>query len=1095
MECPVCGETSHERIRVCPACGAPLPVRCPECQAVNARGASFCVQCGARLSDATETSPNAASEPERRQLSVVFCDLVDSTPLSGRLDPEDLVEVIRAYQSRVAGAIAHFGGYIARYVGDGVLSYFGWPESQEADPERTVSAALAIVAAVTEEPIRGERLRVRVGIATGVVVVGESIGSDPALPQTAVGETPNRAARLQEIADPNCIVIDEVTRKQIGDLFVVSDLGECAVRGFPVPLRVWRVLGARAVDDRFAALHTTRLLPLVNRERELAILLCRWRRAAAGHEQLVLLSGEPGIGKSRLVVELRARLRDEPHASLRYFCSPHYQASPLHPIIARLEHDAGFVRSDGPREKLRKLETVLLPAGASAEDIELIADLLGVPASEPYQIVNLNPQPKKQKTFDALTRWVIAAASQAPLLLVAEDLHWADPSSLELLDRFVNFVTDLPILLIFSYRPEFVPPWIEHTRATHISLNRLSQHDAKQLATAVTSGNTLVPTLLDRIVTRSEGIPLFIEELTKSVLENSGNDGGWPLSLSVPVTLQSLLTARLDKQPAAKRVAQIGATIGREFSQSLIAAVARIPDEELMLGLEELVDSGLASRHGEPANTHYVFKHALVQEAIYDSLLRRRRADMHARIVAAAESDLSLGVVEPGLLGYHCAQAGSLAKAASYYRIAGGHSAERAAAAETITYLERGLQFVENLREGADRHRLEAELLIALGRILMATKGPNNPQADMAFRRAVEVCRKLGSPENLARALYSRGIIAETRAELDAGQAIGEELRALAVDSGDAGIAIAAHVRLGVIGYYRGNFVAAGDHFEKALALCATGERALRDSAIASDPHVAEAYLSATLAHLGYIEQAITHGKSAVNGAQMSGSLSPAYALVLSVWSRTLELLRDDAQCGSCAALLVTLCREQGFSLLLGIGLCQLGWATATQGGVSKGLSLLSDGVASLTALGAKMRLEVASYLMSDVLVLLGRHGEALTMLEQVLEFSRQTEACWLVAELHRKKGELLLACAETNSAWAEQEFRQAIDIARSQSAKLFELRAATNLARLWSVQGRRAAAQTLLQPVHAWFTERPEIPDVRESRALLATLDAASQL
>jgi tetratricopeptide (TPR) repeat protein len=450
-------------------------------------------------------------------------------------------------------------------------------------------------------------------------------------------------------------------------------------------------------------------------------------------------------------------------------------------------------------------------------------------------------------------------------------------------------------------------------------------------------------------------------------------------------------------------------------------------------------------------------------------------------------------VTEPGLLGHHCAQAGLLAKAASYYRIAGGRSAERAAVAETRTYLERGLHFAGNLPDGPDRHHLEAELQIALGRILMATKGPTDAEAGMAFRRAVAVCRSLDSPEMLARSLYSLGIIAESRAELIEGQAIGEELLALAERSGDVGITIAAHVRLGLLAYYRGQFEAARDHLADALALCTAGTHVLRDSAIASDPHVAAAYLSVTLAHLGCTEQAMSHGRSAIEGARRSGLSSTAYALVLSVWSRTLEVLRDEAACSACAATLVSLCEEQGFAFLYAVGQCQLGWATARQGDTGKGLTLLSNGVASLKTLDARVRSEVGRYLLADIVALSGRRAEALALVEEVLVFSRGTQACWLDAELHRKKGELLLACSEPDAARAEHEFRHAIDIARNQSARLFELRAATSLARFWSARGRRAAARETLRPIHAWFSEGPDIPDVREARMLLAELDAAS--
>ncbi|HEY7576001.1 MAG TPA: AAA family ATPase, partial [Acetobacteraceae bacterium] len=649
----------------------------------------------------------------------MFCDLVGSTPLSARLDLEELAEVIRMYQARAAAAISALGGYVARYAGDGVLSYFGWPNSEETNAELAVRAALAVVAAM-EAPVGHERLQVRAAVTTGTVVVGEVVGSGGSGAPEAIGETPNLAARLQEIAEPGSVVIDDTTRRQIEGLFTCRDLGERVLKDLRTPVRAWRVSQEHAVEDRFAARHAGRLVPLVDREAELATLLQCWRLARSGKGQLVWLGGEAGIGKSRIIAELLSRLRDDPHGTLRYFCSRQYQASPLYPVISRFEYDARFARGDMPAEKFVKLEHLLRRTGTSDEDAALISDLLGVPVGQSYPALDLSPQARKQRTHDALLRQVAVMARRAPLLMLAEDVHWADPSSLELLDRVVTVLRDLPILLIVSFRPEFTVPPGADPRATHIELTRLNRRESERLAAEVITGHVLPPALLDRIVTQSDGVPLFVEELAKSVLE-AAEEAMLAASMSVPNTLQGLLTARLDRWPLAKRVAQIGAAIGREFSRPLLGAAADMAEEQLTGGLEQLVASGLAYRRREIPDAVYVFKHALVQEAIYDSLLRRRRAAIHARIVAAAENDATLGMSEPGLLGYHCAQAGMLAKAASYYRIAGGRSAERAAVAETRSYLERGLEFAANLPEGPDRFRLEAELLIALGRILMAT--------------------------------------------------------------------------------------------------------------------------------------------------------------------------------------------------------------------------------------------------------------------------------------------------------------------------------------------------------------------------------------
>ncbi|HEX4171985.1 MAG TPA: AAA family ATPase, partial [Acetobacteraceae bacterium] len=573
-------------------------------------------------------------QSERRQISVVFCDVVASTPLSARLDLEELAEVIGTYQARVAAAIAEFGGYVAGYVGDGVLSYFGWPKSEETNSEFAVRAALAVVAAM-KAPIRGEKLQVRVAVATGTVVIGGTVGSAAGEATEAIGETPNLATRLQEIAAPDSVVVDEVTRRQIEGLFSCRDLGERPLKEFGAPVRAWRVLKERAVDDRFAARHAGRLLPLIDRDEELARLLECWRLAKLGKGQLVWLGGEAGIGKSRLIAELLSRLREEPHATLRYFCSPHHQASPLYPIVARFEYDAKFLRPDAPAERLRKLENLLQPAGASDVDTALIADLLGLPAGA--SALDLSPQAKNQRTQEILLRQVVAMGRKRPLLMLAEDVHWADPSSLELLDKMIRLLAESPILLIVSFRPEFQVPFGSSSNETHISLTRLDRGGSERLAKEVAFGHVLPPPLIDRIIAQSDGVPLFVEELARSVLEAS-RGAVQAASLSVPNTLQGLLTARLDRLPLAKRVAQIGAVIGREFSRPLLAAVAEITDEDVSGGLDELVAAGIAFRRREAPEAVYVFKHALVQEAIYDSVLRRQRAVIHARIVAAAES-------------------------------------------------------------------------------------------------------------------------------------------------------------------------------------------------------------------------------------------------------------------------------------------------------------------------------------------------------------------------------------------------------------------------------------------------------------------------
>jgi class 3 adenylate cyclase len=617
--------------------------------------------------------PTSGLAAERRQLSVMFCDMMDFTGLSSRLDPEDLSEVIRGYQERVAATIMRFGGFVARYIGDGVLIYFGWPEAHEANAERAIWAALSVIDAISQTPIRAERLQVRIGIATGLVIVGESIGNGDTRQQTMISATPNLAARLQNLAEPDGIVIDAVTHRQIGDLFECRDLGTVALKGLPDPVPAWQVLREGALESRFEALHARTMTPLIGRHEEFDLLLRRWRQAKEGEGQLVLLSGEPGIGKSRLIAALEERLRSDQHENLRYFCSPHHQGSALYPITARWERDLKFAGSDKPQDKLYKLETVLTPLGTAPDEVTLIADLLSVPVDNRYPQVGLDPQRKKEKTFEALLHVLANRARRQPVLMLFEDAHWADVSSIELLDKMVvGMLADLPILAIVSFRPEFQPPWVDLTNASLVTLQRLTLKEAEQLAQRVLVERALSPDLLERIVVQTDGVPLFIEELTKAVAEHTEQSGSNAALLDVPATLQASLIARFDRLPAAKQIAQVGAVIGRDFAHPLLAAITNTPEAQLTQGIELLLSSGLAYRHGTPPDSVYTFKHALVRDAAYSTLLRSQRRQLHARIATELEQHFPEIVDRrPEVLGHHCTQAGLAERAIEFWHLAG----------------------------------------------------------------------------------------------------------------------------------------------------------------------------------------------------------------------------------------------------------------------------------------------------------------------------------------------------------------------------------------------------------------------------------------
>ena len=665
------------------------------------------------------------SDAERRQLTVMFCDLVGSTALSTRHDPEDLRELIGDYHRAVAETVGRFDGFVAKYMGDGVLIYFGYPQAHEDDAERAVRAGLAVIEAVGRLPARQD-LRVRLGIATGLAVVGDLLGEGAAQERGVVGETPNLAARLQALAAPNTLVIGEATRRQVGGLFDLADLGPQALAGFAEPQSAWQVIGESGMLSRFEALRSGET-PLVGREEEVDLLLRRWQQAKSGEGRVVLISGEPGIGKSRLTAALSEQIGTEPHTRLRYFCSPHNQNSALHPVIVQLERAAGFERDDGPEAKLDKLETLLAPA-AEIGDVSLLVELLSVPGGDRFAPLELSPQRKKERTFAALVRQLEGLARTQPVLMIFEDLHWIDPTSREFLDLVLARIDCLPVLLAATFRPEFQPPWVGQAHATVIALNRLGRGDGAAMVERLAGNAALLPPdVIAEIVVRTDGVPLFVEEMTKAVLEAGAERGGeiaasvpWA-GLGVPATLQASLMARLDRLgPAAKGVAQIGAAIGREFSYELAASVGELAEERLQDALQRLVDAGLVFQRGTPPEAAYLFKHALVQDTAYSTLLRGPRRQLHARIAEALTAHYpELMDSQPELFAQHYAEAGLVEKSVACWGKAGHRSAARSAMVEAAAQFRKALDQLALLTGHCERKRQELELCSSLGAVLL----------------------------------------------------------------------------------------------------------------------------------------------------------------------------------------------------------------------------------------------------------------------------------------------------------------------------------------------------------------------------------------
>src|SRR5215831_7928450 len=813
-----------------------------------------------------------AGEAERRQLTVMFCDLVGSTALSARFDPEDLREIVGAYHRCVAETVARFAGFVAKYMGDGVLIYFGYPEAHEDDAERAVRAGLAVIDAVgrlaTPEP-----LRVRLGAASGLVVVGDLIGAGAAQERGVVGETPNLAARLQALAQPDTLVIADSTRRQVGALFEIEDVGLRVLAGFAEPQRAWRIIAESGVLSRFEALRSE-ATPLVGRDEELDLLLRRWQQAKAGEGRVVLVSGEPGIGKSRLSAALSRRIQGDPHIRLRYFCSPHHQDSALYPVIAQLERAAGFARNDTVEEKLGKLRALLLRGARDENDIALLAELLSLPNSAAD--LNLSPQRKREMLFEAELHQLEALARHRPVLMVFEDAHWIDPTSRELLDLTFDRVRQLPVLLLVTFRPEFEHGWIDQPQVTMLVLNQLGESDSAVLVEGLAGNAGLSREIVDEIVERADGVPLFVEELTKAVLESGEHDNRLaavlPASpspaLSIPATLHASLIARLDRLgPVAKEIGQIGAVLGREFGYDLIEPVARRPAAELRAGLDRLAEAGLLFCRGVAPQSSYLFKHALVQDAAYGTLLRARRQELHAQVAAALEQHFA-DLVErrPELLAHHLTAAGDTKRAVDQWLTAGNHAAARSTPREAIRHFERGLAVLSALPDGTAREGREIELQLARGLSLFTVEGFVSAKAVQAYTRARELAEERGDARQLFTATYGLWQSAHGDGRVRDCRPLSERLLQLTAGKADDGLQLQAHHSAWGTYIFAGEPAAARGHCEAGRRLYDPDlHRSHRLLYGGHDPGVCAANICA-LANwlLGYPEKALVIGSEAL---------------------------------------------------------------------------------------------------------------------------------------------------------------------------------------------------------------------------------------
>ena len=1040
-------------------------------------------------------------QPERRQLTVMFCDLIGSTALSRQLDPEDLLDILRLYRSACSKGVDDHGGHISRYMGDGMLALFGYPIAHENDAERGTHAALAIATSVSALRVpryQDLRLSVRIGMATGLVVAGDIIGEGPSREEAIIGETPNLAARLQTLAAPNTVVISDETRTLLRDAFDYRSLGEHSLKGFDAPVQAWQVLGASDAETRFDAAQTSNAVPLVNRCTELDLMHRLWKEAKSTSSRILLLGGEAGIGKSRLAKTFCDRVAAaEPASLLQLQCSPHHQFSAFHPFIRYLERAAGFERDDSVEAKRNKLRML---AGDKALPVYNRLLALRDPA-EGENVVEFSPRRQRDFMFATVLRRLREIAKDNAVLVFVEDIHWMDPTSLELQTYLIDNIANARVLFILTYRPEFSPTWGNRPNATTLVLDALDESAGQTLAQSVIGEKEGSSAIVAQIVARTEGMPLFIEELAKSLVE-SGTLGEKPErraavegrgGRAIPISLMESLTARIDRLGDAKAIAQIGAVVGLEFSHALLERVVLAEEPDLETALTQLVSSGLLRRHDTKDEVRYVFKHALVRDAAYNSLLRRRRETLHARIAACLEDNFRDVVAnEPELLAEHYSEAGLAERAIRYWRRAGQRASERSENLEAENHFKNALMLLEDLQDSKVTKELELSLLIGLGPVEIAIGGPGSKQACDVYERAVALCEKLpNSPLHFA-AHWGQWRVSRTyRIKRDRA----DRLSVVTEYLGDQGLSLQAHHCQWAVLFNLGSHNACCEHVEHGIKLYEAGDyRSHAQIYGGHDPAVCGHGQSAlSLWMLGFPEQGMVRIEQALRVAQsLSHAGSELHALEIALMFHRFR--QDVDEVLMLAERMIALAREEEFATLEVKGELFRDWARGRQGQAEQAIEGLTEGVERLRSIDASEDLPFFFDMLADCCALGGRTADGLRALDHAFDEAEKTASLFWVAELHRRKGELLLQKAGKRKTGVRQAFEDAIKTAREQEARTLELRAATSYAQWLSSRNERAAAAKLLTPIYEQFTEGFDGVDLASARACLDALGSGDK-
>lgn len=1049
-----------------------------------------------------QPSPLERNQSERRQLTVIFCDLVDSTVLACRLDPEDLQDVIRQFLDACSQVIERLNGYVAKYMGDGMLAYFGYPHAHENDAERAVHAGLTILDTVKAFNLNNPHpqlgIAARIGIATGQVVVGELIGQDTAKERSVFGETPNLAARLQALAKPDQLIIDLATKRLVGNEFELSDLGVSSLKGFVTPVQAWQVLSIKPSASRFESYRSNQLTKFVGREQEISLLLDRWHDAVSGEGQVVLLNGEAGIGKSRIARSLCNHLADEQHQTIQFQCSPYHTNTVLYPAINFLRQAAKFTNQDNAETQLNKLEAMAAESGINnPETVSLLANLLSVRVNHRHPPLDVSSEKHKDMTLEALVHYLQKLADRCSLLLTVEDAHWLDPTTLELMTRIIGRIRQMHMLLLITSRPGFKPVWAEYSYATSLTLCRLPRRYSAELVAAMTGGKELPPGVQQAILAKADGIPLYIETLTENVLESGllieGEDAftlkGPLKELPIPDSLQALLMERVDRLGPAKEIVQTGAAIGREFTYEVLQATVEVPDSELRNALDLFVSSGLVLQEGEIPFATYYFKHALVQEAAYSMLPRKLRQALHARIAKALESRFSERVsMEPELLAYHYEQAGLAGPAVEYYHRAAHRDVERSASIEALNHFNRALELLKELPQDSERDAMELEFLLARGAPLLSVKGYASDEMEHNYQRAKDLLQEHSSSVQQFRAIRGLWVFHLVRGQLANARGLAEDLLALAQREQNPELLIEAHHALGATYFYLGRFDETRTQLFAAKSLDDSNQHHSQVFFYGQDSGITSRILLArTLWILGEVDQAGTLALETMGMArELEHPFTRVFTLIFLAWiysgarnaKKTLEIANEA----------IVISTEYSFELGLAWATASQGWALADTG-QEEGITKLIDGLSATRATGARIHDTCTLALLAEIYLRRNRIDEGLAAIEEAQKLAVTGGALFWQAELFRLQGELLLEQSGELVQEAEECLCKALKIAQDQHAIMLELRAATSLAKLWQKLNKMDDAKRILNTVCSRFNERVDNFDLIEARIVLESL------